>query len=153
MSLPLPPEVDSKRGGFIVGSSHEALADVDAREAIIKKVQQLDPSIQGSLSESFEVLDFTFVPKGVEEKYTTMTRLSNAIEADDDAIQQLLLLVAFTGKSKSPYSLVELIISSGSATVGMVRPITSYSTPISKQASERPRVHLPKACDRCLRRV
>jgi len=126
------------------GGNHDGLSETDAREAIINAMRQVDPYIDGVAAESFEVVDFTFVPKGVEPKYMEMTRLSNAIEVDDESVQQLVLLVSFLGQRKTSYSLVEIVLSSGAAQIGMVRPVTSYATPVNKQALERPRLHLPK---------
>ncbi|TPX15847.1 uncharacterized protein E0L32_000181 [Thyridium curvatum] len=126
------------------GGHHEALIESDARETIIENVQRAIPGLNGSASDSFEVVDFTFVPKGIERKYLDATRLSNYVELEDESALQLLLLVSFTSKRQTPYALVELILSRDQVSVGMIRPITSYFGVVDKEAFHRPRLYLPK---------
>ncbi|CAK7213359.1 hypothetical protein SCUCBS95973_001777 [Sporothrix curviconia] len=129
------------------GGSHDAILETDARDDIISAIRQFDFGVSSSESDSLEVVDFTYVPKGVERKYTDTVRLSNAIENDNDSIHQLLVLVALPHKRRRPYYLVELLLSADETQVGMVRPITSISAPISRQqqtTERRPRLYLPK---------
>ena len=126
------------------GGHHDAVAEVDAKDAIIRAVRDVEPSLNSFSDDSFEVLDFALVPKGVEAKYMNMTRLSEAMASQDDSVQHLLLLVSFASQRHSQYSLVEVIFSAQGLKIGMVRPIASYTTPASSSATEKPRLYLPK---------
>ncbi len=125
------------------GGNHDPLVEADVREVVTKSVRQTDPAIIGNATDSFEVIDFTFVPKGLDSKYTETNRLSNPVEDDDDSLQNLLLLVSFAHSQQSRYALVELIVARDVIHVGVARPITLYSSPVNKQALERPRLYLP----------
>lgn len=129
------------------GGSYDTVLDTDAREPVISAIRQFDAGVDRVAAESLELVDFTFVPKGIERKYADAIRLSNFTESDDDSTHQLLLLVSLPRKSRAPYYLVELILSHDSAQVGMVRPITSLTSPISahqQSVEQRPRVYLPR---------
>ncbi|CAK7205072.1 hypothetical protein SEUCBS139899_007837 [Sporothrix eucalyptigena] len=129
------------------GGSHDSIIETDARDDIIGAIRQLDFGVSAAESDSLEVVDFSYVPKGIERKYTDTVRLSNAIENDNDSIHQLLVLVALPHKRRRPYYLVELLLSADDTQVGMVRPINSLSAPISRQqqtTENRPRIYLPK---------
>ncbi|KAK3350168.1 Non-repetitive/WGA-negative nucleoporin C-terminal-domain-containing protein [Lasiosphaeria hispida] len=123
---------------------HDLLADVDVRDELIRNIQQADPAANTSPQDSFEVIDFTFVPRGLDRKYVDMNRLSQAISQGQDSLQHLLLLIAFAGKRQSRYSLVEAVISAEGAKIGMVRPLTSYTSPVRLAAAEKPRIYLPR---------
>ncbi|KAF4446938.1 hypothetical protein F53441_9484 [Fusarium austroafricanum] len=129
------------------GGHNEVIGDADVREKIITALQETDPVSQEYPEESFEAIDFTYVPKGLESKYLELSRLSNAMATDDSSVQHLLILVSLTLRSTSRYALVEAILTPQECQVGMIRPITSYSAPTStSQLSEttRPRLYLPR---------
>ena len=136
------------------GGSHDAILETDARDDIIGAIRQFDFGVTSAESDSLEVVDFTYVPKGVERKYTDAVRLSNAIKNDNDSVHQLLVLVALPHKRRRPYYLIELLLSADETLVGMVRPITSITAPISRQpisrqqqqqtTERRPQLYLPK---------
>lgn len=129
------------------GGSHNPVLETDARDDILSAIRQLDYSASGTTADLLEVIDFTYVPKGIERKYTEAVRLSNAIEAGIDAVHQLLVLVALPNKRRKPYYLVELLLAHDETRVGMVRPITSLTSMVSRQqqtTEHRPRVYLPK---------
>jgi nuclear pore complex protein Nup133 len=129
------------------GGHHEPIGEVDAQETIIAAVNEQDSTSQGFPVESFETLDFTFVPKGLEPKYLNQSRFSDALGKDNSMIQHLLVLVSLTQRSRSRYCLVEAILTPTSFTTGMIRPITAYSTPITKSETSqtsRPRLYLPR---------
>ncbi|KJR81017.1 nuclear pore complex protein Nup133 [Sporothrix schenckii 1099-18] len=129
------------------GGSHDAILETDARDDILGAIRQFDFSADGPEGDSLEVVDFTYVPKGIERKYTDTVRLSNAIEDDNDSTHQLLVLVSLPHKRRKPYYLVELLLAADNTQVGMVRPITSLAGPVSRQqqsTEQRPRVYLPK---------
>jgi nuclear pore complex protein Nup133 len=129
------------------GGHSEQLGDADMHDALATAIQETDPFSRDLPAETLEAVDFTFVPKGLEDKYLDLSRLSDAMAVDDASVQHLLLLVSLTRKSVSRYSLVEVILRPRDCKVGMVRPITSYSTPLSKSSSTpttAPRIYLPR---------
>ncbi|KAG5941209.1 hypothetical protein E4U53_007464, partial [Claviceps sorghi] len=131
------------------GGHHEAIGEVDIRDRLVSALQENDPFSQDLPADSFEALDFTYVPKGLDAKYLELSRLSNAMATDNPLVQHLLLLVSLTRRSVSRYALVEVIMTPGESHIGMIRPITSYSTPSTITASDssqttRPRVYLPR---------
>ncbi|KAM0234675.1 hypothetical protein ACHAP5_009984 [Fusarium lateritium] len=128
------------------GGHNEIIGDADVRENIIAALQETDPVSQEYPEESFEAIDFTYVPKGLESKYIELSRLSEAMATDDSSVQHLLVLVSLTLRSTSRYALVEAILTPQECRIGMIRPITSYSAPFSSQSCEtpRPRLYLPR---------
>lgn len=129
------------------GGHSEQLGEADMRDSLAAAIQETDPFSSDLPAESLEAVDFTFVPKGLEDKYLDLSRLSDAMAVDDASVQHLLLLVSLTRKSVSRYSLVEVILRPRDCKVGMVRPITSYSTPVSRSSSTpttSPRIYLPR---------
>ncbi|KAH6899979.1 Nup133 N terminal like-domain-containing protein [Thelonectria olida] len=130
------------------GGHNDIIGEADVRDEIVSALQDADPAAEDFPAESFEALDFAYVPKGLESKYLELTRLSDAMTSDDATIQHLLLLVSLTLRSSSRYALVEVVLSPRSVQIGMIRPITSYSTPIpaSLNAAQapRPRLYLPR---------
>ncbi|KAK1967545.1 hypothetical protein LY78DRAFT_490948 [Colletotrichum sublineola] len=130
------------------GGHHETIVEADMQEEIVEAIRQVDPLAATDFHpETLEVVDFAFVPKGLEDKYRNMSRLSDAMASNDVNLQHLLLLVSLSKKKESHYSLVEVILSPTSAQIGMVRPISSYKTrfsPANPVQSSRPRLHLPR---------
>ncbi|KAF7550879.1 hypothetical protein G7046_g7878 [Stylonectria norvegica] len=129
------------------GGHNDIIGESDVREEVTYAVQDNDPACREFPVESFEALDFTFVPKGLESKYLELSRLSEAMSVDNDMVQHLLLLVSLTRMSVSRYALVEAILTPQECRIGMVRPITSYSTPAtasSTSQTSRPRLYLPR---------
>ncbi|EFQ28308.1 hypothetical protein CGRA01v4_11943 [Colletotrichum graminicola] len=130
------------------GGHHETIVEADMQEEIVEAIRQVDPLAATDFHpETFEVVDFAFVPKGLEDKYRDMSRLSDAMASTDVNLQHLLLLVSLSKKKESHYSLVEVILSPTSVQIGMVRPISSYKTrfsPTNPVQSSRPRLHLPR---------
>jgi nuclear pore complex protein Nup133 len=129
------------------GGHYDTIAETELRDNLVSAIYEIDPVAQEYSADSFEVIDFAFVPKGVEAKYMDMTRLSDAMVSEDSSLQHLLFLVSLSNKRTSRYVLVEVILSSDGAKVGMVRPITSYSTrvaPVNPIYVPRPRLYLPK---------
>lgn len=121
---------------------HEIIANIDARESILTGLQSVLPTIQNNVD--FEVIDFTYVPRGIEAKYTDASRLSQALTVDDDSVQHLLLLVSLSNKRQSQYALVEVVLQGETLDVGMVRTISSYTTPVNPSATARTRLCLPR---------
>ncbi|KAK0667246.1 putative nucleoporin [Cercophora samala] len=127
------------------GGQHELLLDLALRDVLVEGVRAADKKAQDCTPDSFEVLDFTFVPRGIEDKYTSASRLSKySLDQGIDQVQHGLLLVSHSGRRQSRYALVEVIIDEGEFKLGTVRPINSYTTPVRPGAAEKPRLHLPR---------
>ncbi|KAH6690516.1 Non-repetitive/WGA-negative nucleoporin C-terminal-domain-containing protein [Plectosphaerella plurivora] len=129
------------------GGHHDSVAEADVREDIYNAIHEVDPVSADFGLETFEVVDFTYVPKGLESKYKELSRLSDALSSDDPNLQHLLLLVSLSKKRESHYSLVEVILTPSSAQIGMVRPLPSYKTrwtSVNPGQSDRPRLYLPR---------
>lgn len=124
------------------GGHHEAIANVDVRESILFNLEQVLPSIPANTE--FELVDFTYVPRGIEDKYVQVSRLSDALVKDDDSVQHLLLLVSLSNKRQSQYALVEVELEGEAFRVGMIRVLSSYFTPLNPSATNRPRLYLPR---------
>ncbi|KAK3295030.1 Non-repetitive/WGA-negative nucleoporin C-terminal-domain-containing protein [Chaetomium fimeti] len=126
------------------GGHHELVVDCDIRERLMDAVQEADPSTKYFSPDSFEVLDFTLVPRGLGEKYVNASRLSEALTHEEESLQHALLLVSFSRQHHSRYSLVEVVIGPEGPRVGMVRPVTSYNSPVRSGAAEKPQIYLPR---------
>ncbi|PHH84997.1 hypothetical protein CDD83_1065 [Cordyceps sp. RAO-2017] len=129
------------------GGHHEPVGEAEVRERLVAALQDTDRASQEFPAESFEALDFVYVPKGLEHKYLKLSRLSDAMASDSPSVQHLLLLVSLTSKGVSRYMLVETILTPSDCQIGMIRPITSYSTPWTQAdsaQSTRPRIYLPR---------
>ncbi|CAI4215088.1 unnamed protein product [Parascedosporium putredinis] len=132
---------------FHRGGRYDKLVEADVRDAIVNAFYNADDSAAEFPAESFEFIDFTYVPKGLESRYRDMSRLSDAMDSTDNSVQHLLAVVSLTKRFSSKYALVEVILSPRSTVVGMVRPISCYTTPVSTKPAVnalRPRIHLPR---------
>ncbi|KAK3381272.1 Non-repetitive/WGA-negative nucleoporin C-terminal-domain-containing protein [Podospora didyma] len=129
------------------GGHHELLTDTNSHDTLVEAIQKADPTISEFPLDSLEVIDFTFVPRGLDKKYADMSRLSEALSHAEDSIQHLLLLASFTVKRHTRYFLVEVVVSQKQGKevkVGSVRPLTSYTSPMRTAALMKPRVYLPR---------
>ncbi|KAK1775827.1 Non-repetitive/WGA-negative nucleoporin C-terminal-domain-containing protein [Copromyces sp. CBS 386.78] len=126
------------------GGHHDALSDIDLKSELIHQIQEADSTSAGLPEESFQVVDFTCVPRGLDRKYVEASRLSEALVHDEDSVQHLLLLTSFSSKTQSRYALVEVVISGQNKKVGAVRPLTSYTSPVRLNAPERPKLYVPR---------
>ncbi|KAK4176737.1 putative nucleoporin [Triangularia setosa] len=127
------------------GGQHELLADNTIRDGLVESVRLFDKKAQNFTPDSFEVLDFTFVPRGLEDKYIGASRLSRfTLTQGPDEVQHGLLLVSHTDRRQSRYAIVEVIVENGIFKILNVRPLTSYTTPVRPGAAEKPRLHLPR---------
>lgn len=132
---------------FHRGGRYDTLAEADVKESVIDAVREVDLSASDFPSDSFEILDFTHVPKDLESKYYEMSRLADAPESTDSTVQHLVLLVSLTKRFSSRYALVEVVMRPNKTRIGMVRPISCYTTSIGSKPSVnsiRPRIHLPR---------
>ena len=128
------------------GGHHENLISIDARDTILHSLKEADPSLANCGADMLEVLDLTFIPRGIEKRYTDVSQLSEAISVDDDTIQHVLLLVSVSNRIRrqSHYALVEIILRAETIDVGMIRSISSYSGLVNATALERPHLYLPR---------
>ncbi|KAI5462506.1 Nup133 N terminal like-domain-containing protein [Mariannaea sp. PMI_226] len=130
------------------GGHNDIIGEADVREDIVSALQEVDPASKDFPKESFEAIDFAYVPKGLEPKYLELSKLSDAMASDDPTVQHLLLLVSLTRRSSSRYALAEVVLTSTDCHIGMIRPLTSYSTPTSASIdtiqTTRPRLYLPR---------
>lgn len=124
------------------GGHHEIIASVDTRDTVLHGLQQVLPPIRPNVE--FEVVDVAYVPRNIDDKYTQASRLSDALLKDDDSTQHLLLLVSLSNRRQSQYALVEVEVKGETSQVGMIRTITSYTTPVNPSAAEKPRLYLPR---------
>lgn len=127
------------------GGHHDVLSDIDLKSELIHQIQEADTASASSPEESFEIVDFTCIPRGLDNKFVEASRLSEALVHDEDTIQHLLLLTSFSSsKIQSHYALVEVVISGQNKKVGAVRPLTSYTSPVRPNAPEKPKLYLPR---------
>ena len=126
------------------GGHHELVSDSDIRERLVEAIHEADPAVSTFSPDSFEVLDFTLVPRGLAQKYVNASCLSEALTHEEESLQHALLLASFSKQHRSRYSLVEVVISPEGPRVGMVRPVTSYNSPVRSGAAEKPRIYLPR---------
>ncbi|TGJ81546.1 hypothetical protein E0Z10_g7213 [Xylaria hypoxylon] len=129
------------------GGHHDLLAELDVRKVVFEAILTADETISALTFDSFKILDFSFVPKGMSSKYTDMSKLLPLPSFDDQ--QHLLLLASLDDKHLCRYSLVEMVIRNGlpqesAIDIGMVRSISSFSTPPDPHALAKPRLYLPK---------
>jgi nuclear pore complex protein Nup133 len=129
------------------GGHHDILAELDAKNIILEALRQADPTNSTLAPESFKIIDFCFVPKGMSTKYTDMSHLRQLPASENQ--QHILLLTSLDDKDLCRYSLVEVVVSNGpsqesSVEVGMVRSISSFSIPPNPHALTKPRLYLPR---------
>ncbi|KAL2887057.1 Nuclear pore complex subunit [Ceratocystis lukuohia] len=132
---------------FHRGGQNEVLNEVDLCDSLLRAVRTAMPQTKDFPDESFALLDFTYVPKGLDAKHMDMSRLSDALGSDGSSEQHLLLLVSLTKRYTTRYCLVELIMTPASCNIGMLRPLSSYMTPVASHSDNRPsrpRLYLPR---------
>lgn len=129
------------------GGHSEVVGEADVRDDVVSAMRDADPVSHDFPADSFEALDLTWVPKGLEPKYLELSRLSDAMASDDSTVQHFLVLVSLTRKNESRYAMAEVILTATGCQVGVIRPITSYSTPcinLDGPHAVRPRIYLPR---------
>ncbi|KAI1306181.1 Non-repetitive/WGA-negative nucleoporin C-terminal-domain-containing protein [Xylaria venustula] len=129
------------------GGHHDLLAELDARSAIVEAIRNADVLGSTLSPDSLKVIDFCFVPKGMSPAYSEMSKLRQLPPSGDQ--QHLLLLTTLDDKDLCRYSLVEMVIQNGQQQehpidIGMVRSISSFTTPSDPHALAKPRLYLPK---------
>jgi nuclear pore complex protein Nup133 len=116
------------------GGHTALLAETDARETIVLAIKDTQSALRNLLMETFEVIDFTYAPKPLAS-----TQMDDQRE---DGVH-LLVLVSLTDRHACRYSLVEVVLKKDEFGVKSTRPINSYETPISRNATAKPRLYLP----------
>ncbi|KAI0424078.1 Non-repetitive/WGA-negative nucleoporin C-terminal-domain-containing protein [Xylaria sp. FL1042] len=129
------------------GGHHDLLAELDVQNAVFGAIRHADEACSTLSSDSFKIIDFCFVPKGISSKYTEMSKLRQLSSSDDQ--HHLLLLTSLDDKHLCRYSLVEVVIQNGQPDeypidIGMIHTISSFTTPPDPHALTKPRLYLPK---------
>lgn len=119
------------------GGHNSLEADGDARELVVDEMKRSDGSLAGLDLESFEVHDFTFAPQAGDRAN------SDALTYRDDNGTELLLLVSLGGQGLSHYALVQVFLRPRNIDVGAIRHIRSYSSPVNRVCTTKPRLYLP----------
>jgi nuclear pore complex protein Nup133 len=120
---------DIHRGG------HTALvSEADGRESIVMAIKAQTPDLNGLLLESFELLDFTYTPKPIiDAEYGNQENNGT----------HLLLLGCLKSPSRYHYFLVEVVMKPGEVSIGTIRPLKSYISPVNRDATSKTRLYLP----------
>lgn len=120
------------------GGHNTLEAEGDTRELIVDEIKRSDSSLASLDLESFEVLDFSFAPQVGDRKD------SAALTYRDDNGTELLMLTSLGGHGVCHYALVQAFLSQRGVKVGTVHHLRSYSTPVSRTSTSKPRLYLPK---------
>ncbi|RDL37912.1 Uncharacterized protein BP5553_05345 [Venustampulla echinocandica] len=120
---------DIHRGGHT-----SLIAEIETREAIVLVIKQAIPALSELLLETFELLDFAYMPNPAS---------STGTGGQSDEGIRLLLLTSLNERESTHYSLVEVLLNRGELIIGDIRPIKSYSTPIARTATSNTRLYLP----------
>ncbi|TQS39349.1 hypothetical protein Golomagni_00129 [Golovinomyces magnicellulatus] len=118
------------RGGHI-----SLFKEHDIRGSIFDAVKSINPGISSLPVESFEIIDFTFIPKSIANAGSTQ------IENEDI---DLIILLSFIDHHHTDYFLVRVLLKRNELEVKKVLPIKSYTTPINQNATSKTRIFLPK---------
>lgn len=120
------------------GGHNTLEAEGDTRELIVDEIKRSDSSLASLDLESFEVLDFSFAPQASERDD------SAALTYRDDNGTELLMLISLGGHGIFHYALVQVFLRQREVKVGAVHHLRSYSTPVSRTSTSKPRLYLPK---------
>ncbi|KAI9829356.1 MAG: hypothetical protein M1826_005676 [Phylliscum demangeonii] len=107
-----------------------------ARNDMMAAILKAEPDLADQWQDGFAVLDFAFVTEPVKG--------DESRGADEQAPKHLLFLGVFNDRQAATYVLFEVSIIKEKLRVGLVSRIRGYSTPLSSQASWRPRLILPQ---------
>jgi len=109
-------------------------AEAEGREAIVMAIKGAIPAMTDLHLESFEILDFTYTPKSVAD---------SQIVDQVDSGAHILLLTSLSERHISHYFLVEIVLKRDEMSIGNIRRIKSYTSPINRTATSKPRIYLP----------
>ncbi|CAD6500451.1 BgTH12-07628 [Blumeria graminis f. sp. triticale] len=116
------------RGGHV-----HHIVEVESREPLFQSFRESYPDIIDASSESFELLDFTFIP--------CLKKVSNPSKEEDNIS---LLLLYLLNNSGTKYILARANIQRNELKISSLRIIKSYASPVKSTAVSRPRLYLPK---------
>ncbi|RKF57970.1 Nucleoporin NUP133 [Erysiphe neolycopersici] len=115
---------------------HTSLAtEYEARESLLSAIKKMSLEMTDISMESFEIIDFTFIPK---------IRVTSELRRTEDEDTNLLVLSSIKEQNCSKYFLAHLCLRQHEPEVQNLFPIKSYTTSISQNAISKPRLHLPK---------
>ncbi|KFY71833.1 hypothetical protein V499_07997 [Pseudogymnoascus sp. VKM F-103] len=120
------------------GGHNTLEAEGDVRELIVEQLKRTDKSLESLDLESFEVLDFSFAPQAGDREDST------ALTYRDDNGTELLMLTSLGGHGICHYALVQVFLRQRDIIVSNVHHLRSYSTPVSRTSTSKPRLYLPK---------
>ncbi|OAF59592.1 hypothetical protein VC83_03665 [Pseudogymnoascus destructans] len=120
------------------GGHNTLEAEGDIRELIVDELKRTDKSLESLDLESFEVLDFSFAPQASDREDST------ALTYRDDNGTELLMLTSLGGHGICHYALVQVFLRQREIIVSNVHHLRSYSTPVSRTSTSKPRLYLPK---------
>ncbi|KAH7356516.1 Non-repetitive/WGA-negative nucleoporin C-terminal-domain-containing protein [Rhexocercosporidium sp. MPI-PUGE-AT-0058] len=115
------------------GGHADINGDAEGREAIVMAIKANNPELSDLLIEGFEIHDFTYAPRSATDTAPKKPKSG----------PQLLLLTSLTHRNSSHYFLVNVELKDTEVSVGDIHPMTSYTTPISREATSKPRLYLP----------
>jgi nuclear pore complex protein Nup133 len=118
------------------GGHNSILSEAVNREAIVTAMKENEPELSGVLVESFDILDVAFAPKPANDE-------GDGTDTGDLGTC-LLLLASIAVRDTCHYTLVHVVLKAESIGIGMVHHIRTYTTPINRAATSRPRLYLPK---------
>jgi nuclear pore complex protein Nup133 len=116
------------------GGHNSLQAEAEIREPVVQAMKESDPSLADLLLESFEVLDFSFEPM----------ISGNGVADMKNSGASLLLLTSLSGRGASHYALVQVVLRTEALTIGLIHHIRSYTTPVNRTATSKPRLYLPQ---------
>lgn len=118
------------RGGHI-----SMVTEHDTRETIILAVKTVESEMSDIPLESFELLDFTFIPNtfGASEK-----------TENEECCYNLLILASLVGCHRTSYFLTQISIKRNQVEIRNVLPIRSYTSSVNRNAVSKARLYLPR---------
>jgi nuclear pore complex protein Nup133 len=119
------------------GGHNSLQAEADGQELMTMAMKEVHTEARNFTLDSFEVLDFTYTPKSVVN-----TQLAGYGDQEDEGIS-LLVLASLRNHQLEHYYLIEVVLEHQVLTIGAVRPIRSYTTPVSRTAISKTRLYLP----------
>ena len=116
------------------GGHYSLQAEAEVRESIVLAMKETNSALTNLSLETFELLDFAFAPLPVS---------SSGLPAGDTGAH-LLLLTSLSGRGLSYYALVPAVLRADSLEIGIIRHLKSYTTPVNRAATSKPRLYLPR---------
>lgn len=132
--------VATTKGAFQVwdlnwNGAHSLVSEIDANEDLLKALKE-GGNILEEKHHRFQVLDFTFLPRGRRGK-----ELAKPTEQGDC---NLLVLTIVSDLESSIYTLVGLNLSKGFVSIDVVHPISCYTSPYQAREDFKPQVLVPE---------